>query len=119
MLCSYFRRDHHTSVGIGVDAGRVATVHRAPPSLCRRAAPGGGQARQLRAENLPSGDVDEDVAGVVRHADLLHDGTYCPVGQVVVPRGVGRDVGRRVALREAVVDGVDDGDGQGHGDEVE
>ena len=55
----------------------------------------------------------------MRHADLLHDGAYRPVGQVIAPRGVGRDVGGRAALREAEVDRVDDGDGQRHGDEVE
>ena len=93
----------------------MTAVHRTP-SLRR---PATQQAPQLWAEYLAGGDVDDDVAGVVWHAYLLYDGTNGPVGEMVLPRGVGHDVRRRAAFRKAEVDGVDDGDRKCHGDEVE
>ena len=80
------------------------------------------EALQLAPEHGARQQIDEDVARVVRHADLLYYRPHEPVAEVTLPLAVGgalRRVESRVADGEGEVDAVADGDGQHHDDEVE
>lgn len=65
--------------------------------------------------------VDEDVARVVRDPYLLDDLAHGKVGQVLIPRGVGRHgfQGHAVTEDDDGLHGEDDGDGELGEDEVE
>jgi len=80
------------------------------------------ESAQFSSEAASGGQVDVEVARVVRHAEFLDDRSHVVVGVVARPGGVGGTLGRRygrVAFLEAQVEDVADGDGQRGGDEVE
>ena len=79
------------------------------------------QSTQLAAEHAPRGQVDVEVARVVRQAHLLDERAHVRVDEVAAPGRVGGVVGRGggVALGERQRQRVADGDRQRRDDEVE
>lgn len=80
------------------------------------------QANQFSSEDPTGQHVDDEIAGVVRHTDLLYDSSRLPVPEMTLPLSVGLYLLRRHAhtpVGEAVVDRIGDRRRNGGGDEVE
>src|SRR6218665_336138 len=96
-----------------------STAAAAEPSVAMATAQ---QLTQLGAEDATGAEVDDDVAGEVRHPEFLDDDLRHPVVEVRLPRSVAEDVlvrHRRVPGWEAAVEDVGHGHRKRREDQVE